>query len=400
MALPQGLVRRGMRVAVADGFGSPRELLAPLAEAAVVVGDVDLVLGWTPVQLPELDLSAFRTITTAIGGPGLRAGIEAGRVRRLPSRLSAVPALLAGPLRPDLLLATLVPGPGGLRFGTEVSWMRGLAEAGVPVAAVLSEGFSADAGRRLPAGDVQIIAPSSIPSSATAAAPAEITVPPPTATDRAIARHVAALVPEGARVQTGPGRLAAAMLAALDVPVRIDSGMLPEAVVDLDERGLLLGVPVATYLAGTRRLYAWADGRRILHPIEIVHDVGRLAASGLGPLIALNTALELDVDGQVNVEGSAAALTGMIGGHPDFAAAGARSVDGLSVIALPGSHRGRATLVRRLSRPVTTPAHDVDVVVTERSAVDLRGLDRAERRAALLDLWGLDEAAMELGDTA
>jgi acyl-CoA hydrolase len=57
------------------------------------------------------------------------------------------------------------------------------------------------------------------------------------------------------------------------------------------------------------------------------------------------------------------------------------------VIALASAHKDRPTLVERLSRPVTTASHDVDVVVTERGTADLRGLDRAERRAALLDLW-------------
>ncbi|HSK61295.1 MAG TPA: acetyl-CoA hydrolase/transferase C-terminal domain-containing protein, partial [Actinomycetospora sp.] len=63
--------------------------------------------------------------------------------------------------------------------------------------------------------------------------------------------------------------------------------------------------------------------------------------------------------------------------------AAARSVRGLSVIALASGHRGRSTRVERLSRPVTTASHDVDVVVTEHGPADLRGLDRGERRHAL-----------------
>jgi len=157
--------------------------------------------------------------------------------------------------------------------------------------------------------------------------------------------------------------------------------------VDLDARGLLIDEPVATYLCGTRRLYDWADGRRVLHPIEVTHDLGRLSAAASEPLVAMNAALEIDLDGQVNVEGVGRTAAGMIGGHPDFAAAGARGA-GLSVIALASSHTGRSTLVRRLSRPVTTASHDVDVVVTEHGIADLRGRTRAERRQALLDLWG------------
>lgn len=123
-----------------------------------------------------------------------------------------------------------------------------------------------------------------------------------------------------------------------------------------------------------------------MRPIEYTHDVSRLT-SAPGPLVALNTALEIDLDGQVNVEGVAGSAAGMIGGHPDFAAAAARG-PGLSVIALPSAHRGRPTLVERLGGPVTTPSHDVDVVVTDRGTADLRGLGRGERRRALSSLWG------------
>ncbi len=177
------------------------------------------------------------------------------------------------------------------------------------------------------------------------------------------------------------------------MPVRVDSGLLADPVVDLDERGLLLGTASATALHGTRRLYDWAHGRGVLREIEYTHDISRLTGGPDDPpLVAMNAALEIDVDGQVNVEGIGDAASGMIGGHPDFAAAAARG-GGLSVIALPSTHRGRPTLVERLGRPVTTPSHDVQVVVTERGSADLRGLGRTERRRALAELWGHGQVA-------
>ncbi|BBG00123.1 MULTISPECIES: acetyl-CoA hydrolase/transferase C-terminal domain-containing protein [Pseudonocardia] len=373
------LVSNGSRVALADGCGTPRTLHGPLSRVAAGRA-VSAVLGWHPAPAPDLDPAAFDDVRVLMGGPGTRAAVESGAAHVVPARLSAVPALLRGPLRPDLLVATVVRGPDGLRFGAEVGYLRGLVDSGTPVAAVLSHGSPcSDAGPALPAGAVTVVAE-------TAEGPAELTVPAPTTDDEAIARRVAALVPPGARIQVGPGRLAAAMAAAIEVPVRLDSGLLPDPVVDLDARGLLLDQPVSTYLAGTRRLYDWADGRALLHPVEHTHDIGRLSAAGAPPLIALNAALEIDVDGQVNVEGLGRSAAGMIGGHPDFAAAGARG-DGLSVIALASLHRGAPTLVERLSRPVSTPSQDVDLVVTERGTADLRGLDRAERRRALLELW-------------
>jgi hypothetical protein len=368
------VVRPGTRVVLGDGCGAPSSLYAPLSEVAE---GVQLVLGWVPGRTDGLDLGAFADVRVLAGGPGLRRPIEAGLAHVVPCRLSAIPSILASTLRPDLVIAQLVRGPDGLHLGAESSYLRGLVDAGIPVAAVLSSAAPlAEAGPPIPEEQVTIV-------GETDETPFVIPNAIPTEADEAIARHVAALVPEGARVQVGPGRLAQAMVGALEVPVHVDSGLLPEPVVDLDEKGLLLSASAA-YLAGTERLYDWARGRGVLHPIEHTHDLGRLSTGA--PLIALNAALEIDHDGQVNVEGLDGKAVGMIGGHPDFSAAAARGT-GVSVIALPSTVKGEPTLVERLSGPVTTASHDVEVVVTERGVADLRGLDRRERRKALTDLW-------------
>lgn len=104
--------------------------------------------------------------------------------------------------------------------------------------------------------------------------------------------------------------------------------------------------------------------------------------------MAINTALEMDLDGQVNVETAKGSAIGGIGGHPDFAFAGAALPGSLSVVAVTTKSRsGHPTLVERLEGPASTPGHDVDIVVTETSTADLRGLDRRERRAAIAALW-------------
>jgi acyl-CoA hydrolase len=76
-----------------------------------------------------------------------------------------------------------------------------------------------------------------------------------------------------------------------------------------------------------------------------------------------------------------------IGGQPDYAAAAARSVGGLSIVAVPTQRGLHRTLVERLGAPASTPGHDVDVVVTELGVADLRGLTRSERRAAIAAVW-------------
>jgi acyl-CoA hydrolase len=374
------LIRPGSLVALGDGVGAPRQASAELSEAAARAGGVRLLLGWTPAADPSLDLTAFADVRTVMPGWGLRRAVDAGLVRALPVRLSAVPALLHGPLRPDVLLATVVPRPGGgLSFGTEVTWMRAAVDAGARVAAVVARRSPCcDAGPALPDDRVVVVGETDEP-------PATLAFTAPGPEHRAIAEHIAGLVPEGARLQVGPGSLGTAVLDAVRAPVRVDSGLLPDDVVDLDRRGMLAGLPTATYLAGGPRLFEWAAGRPLLHRLEHTHDLGRLSTGA--PLIAVNTALQVDDQGQVNVEGLPGAAVGGIGGHPDYAVAATRSVGGLSIVAVPAAHRGRPTLVERLSAPVSTPGHDVDVLVTEDGAVDLRGLDRSERAQAIRGLW-------------
>ena len=170
------------------------------------------------------------------------------------------------------------------------------------------------------------------------------------------------------------------------MPVAVDSGLIGDAVLDLDARVCSLGSPRGAYLAGTEPLDEWSDGRPVLEPVEVTHDVSRLAAHDR--FVAVNTALELDPVGQVNVERVGGQPVGGIGGHADFALAASRSRGGISMIALPSAHRSGPTLVEQLSAPVTTTRADVDVVVTEHGVADLRGLDDREREHALRGLWG------------
>jgi acyl-CoA hydrolase len=102
----------------------------------------------------------------------------------------------------------------------------------------------------------------------------------------------------------------------------------------------------------------------------------------------VNTALEVDLDGQVNVESAGGSAIAGVGGHPDYAVGAVRSAAGLSIVAVPTVRGGHPTLVDRLAVPASTPAHDIDVIVTELGSADLRGLDRRGRRRAIARLWG------------
>src|SRR6187401_3624405 len=96
------VLQPGMRVVVGDGAGAPTGLLGPLSRAAATVGDVSLVLGWCLSLPDDFDPSAFRDVRTVMGGFALRDLVRQGSVRYVPERYAGIPALLHGPLRPDV----------------------------------------------------------------------------------------------------------------------------------------------------------------------------------------------------------------------------------------------------------------------------------------------------------
>jgi acyl-CoA hydrolase len=374
-----------MTVAIGDGAGAPSSLddgsnvLAALSDVARDVGSVRLVLGWLPSPAVGLDPEAFAEVVLLTSNGGAREVLKAKTARFVPTRLAAIPALLSGPLHPDVLVCRLVRRDGRFWFGSEVSFQRALVDAGVPVLAVLADNTpAASAEPAIDPDQVRVLGTSS-------AGPAR-QHREPDSVHEALADAVLAFVPEGARVQYGPGPLGTALLRRATVPLQIDTGLLTDAVVDLDRHGLLMGEPSAAYLVGTERLYDWADSRPILRGIEYTHDLTRL--SGGGSFVAVNTAIEIDQVGQINAEGMGEKVFGGIGGHPDYCTAARMNADGLSIIAVPSTINGRSPLVEHLSRPVTTPAYDVDVIVTESGSADLREADWLQRRALIAELFG------------
>jgi acyl-CoA hydrolase len=379
------VLRHGSTVALGDGVGQARTLQngdavgAVLSRLARQVGNIRLALGWLPAPLDGIDPGAFSEVVTLMPGWGSRSLLQCATARFVPTRLTAVAAVLSDVLRPDVLITRMVERNGALQFGTEVSWQRGLIDADVRVLAVVDTNSpAADAGPPLDPAMVDVVGYSDD-------GPLQIPQKRPDPVHEALADHVLRFVPEGAQMQYGPGPLGTALLNRTTVPLRIDTGLLTDAAVDLDQRGMLIGTPSATYLLGTEKLYDWADGKQILHGTEYTHDAARLSRGG--PFVAMNTAIEIDAFGQINVEGVGDKVVGGIGGHPDYCAAAAKIRNGLSIIAMPSRTNGHSPLVSQLSRPVSTPAYDIDLIVTELGHADLRGADWTRRRHLITELF-------------
>jgi len=202
----------------------------------------------------------------------------------------------------------------------------------------------------------------------------------PKETDLRIAGNAADLVPDGATIECGIGALPNAVVSALKGKrrLRYHSGLVCDAVVDLELEACVGGA-----LIGTPRLFDWARGnaRLRLCSSDVTHGAATLGK--IERFVALNSAVEVDVTGQINGEVARASYVGAVGGALDFVRAANQSPGGLSMIVLPASR-----VVERLSGPVSVPRSEAGVFVTELGVADLRGCTLAERERRMRAIAG------------
>lgn len=333
----------------------------------------DVFLGWMPERREWLD--GPLTGWTHMAGYALRDVIADGRVRYVPTRLSGVPALLAA-LQPDVVVVPGVRRGLELAYAGSIGWAPAAEAAGAQLVVEIDEDAD-DVGAPLIEGPVHRTVTGS------RAHPEPIVVPPGPE-DLRIAELVVDLLPRDATLQFGIGALADAIVRAVDRPVQVWSGFVSDAVAVLAERGFLQGQAVGAYLlpgAGAADLVRTGAARLV--PVTESHGAAFLARQPR--LVAVNTALQIGLDGSVNVERTNGKLVAGIGGHADFSGAAARATDGLSIVAVRATHHDASTIVAAVET-VSTPRCDVDLVVTEHGVADLRGTDDAERAERLIQV--------------
>jgi acyl-CoA hydrolase len=227
-------------------------------------------------------------------------------------------------------------------------------------------------------------------------APLEYAAKPPSDIEARIAANVAGLIEDGATLQVGLGGVASRVFSLLRDrrDLGFHSGLAIDALVDLAESGALTnarktidpGVTVAGILMGSRRLYDFAHlnpalqmrGSEYTHDAQVLRSIDRF--------VAINSAIEVDLTGQVNAEVAAGTYVGAVGGAPDFLRAAHLSRGGLPIIALPATDKGLSRIVANVSGPVSTPRCDAGIVVTEYGVADLRGLPLSLRVKRMIDV--------------
>jgi len=198
--------------------------------------------------------------------------------------------------------------------------------------------------------------------------------------EAAIARHAAEFIPDGAVLECGIGNLPNAVLSAVRgrEGLSFHSGLVPEGVVDLALAQVNGGA-----LMGTQRLFDWARENPALqlHSSDYTHGPAVLAK--LERFVAINSALEVDLTGQVNAEVAKGSYVGAVGGALDFIRAANQSPGGVAIVCLPANR-----VVEELQGPVATPRSEAAVIVTEKGAADLRGCTLRERERRLRAISG------------
>ncbi|MFQ5697391.1 MAG: acetyl-CoA hydrolase/transferase family protein [Myxococcota bacterium] len=226
--------------------------------------------------------------------------------------------------------------------------------------------------------------------------------PEPGALDREIAGHALAYIDPGCTLQTGiggvPNEIAGQLAAQPGGDYGIHTEMFTTGLMRLHRagkvsnlrKGVHEGYSVTTFAAGTRELYDWLDGTRDVRflPVERVNDPAVIAAHR--KMVSINGALAVDLAGQVAADTVGFRQHSGIGGHLDFTGAASRSPGGRSLVCLPSTARTPGERVSRIAAQlapgtrVTTPRHEVDVVITEWGAAELGGRSHRERAEALI----------------
>lgn len=223
----------------------------------------------------------------------------------------------------------------------------------------------------------------------------------PSSVERAIAEHALGYIEDGATLQTGIGGIPTEIADLLALGPGGDYGIHTEMFttglmhlhaagkVSNRNKGVHEGYSVATFAAGTRELYDWLDGNEAVRflPVDRVNAPEVIAANRR--MVSINGALAVDLAGQVAADALAGRQHSGVGGHADFTGAASRAPGGRSLVCLPSTAtvegRSVSRIVARLEAGtlVTTPRHEVDVVVTEWGAAELAGRSVAERAEAL-----------------
>lgn len=393
------LVESGQNVYLGSGCATPHGLVSALTARHEQLEDVNIIhhltMGDAPYAAPEMD-GHFRTSACFVGA-NLREAVNEGRVDYIPVNLHEMARMFTRrvvPLDHALIVVSPPDEHGFCSFGIEV---------GVTKTAALSAGrITAEVNRQMPRtlGD-SFIHVSKIDAFVEVDRDLDEFRPdPPSEIEKAIGRNVAGLIGDGACLQLGLGSIPNAVLDFLDdrQDLGVHTEMFTEALPHLVDKGIVTGEKknfhpgkvVAGFIMGTRDVYDFAHDNALVefHPTAYVNHPMNIARNDR--MVAVNSAIQVDLTGQVCSESIGETIYSGFGGQADFMRGAAMSKGGLPIIALPSvtSDGGVSRIVPLLDHGagVVITRADVHVVVTEYGVARMLGRNVKQRAEALISI--------------
>jgi acyl-CoA hydrolase len=386
------IIRDGDHIVWGSGTGEPVQLIRKFLEQRHRIGRTSVFLGgisYTDMLQPEhadvVTFSGFGAMAR------LRGFCRAGALRVIPCHLSALCGYLeTGIIGSEVVFVKLsAPDDSGqYSFSLENDYLQAaMAGARVVIAEINDQLPWTYFDGRLEASRIDYAVHISEPP---------IEVPPASfgALEKQIAQHISSYIEDGSTIEIGIGAIPDAVLAGVGDrrELGIHSGLIGDRVAELMERGVITnalkpidrGLTVCGSLRGTQRLYKFAHRNRAIRLFTFMHTHRAEILSQLDKFVAINSAIEVDLTGQINAEIAAGVQVGGVGGQGDFLRGANLAARGHAIVAMPSTAlEGKASrIVPRLTGVVTTARSDADVIVTEFGAAELRGqpLDERARR--------------------
>jgi acyl-CoA hydrolase len=382
-------IRAGDTVFVGQGTAEALTLTEALVGQRAQLGGVKVFLGptfsntWQPEHADHLSFSSYGAL-----GNSQRLS-KAGVLDVIPSHMSQLPRLIeCGELAADVVLIQLSPpnAAGEYSFGIANDYLTdALRRARVVIAEINDQVPWTYGSEVLAELRIDYVVRTSRPLL-------ELKGAAIGDTERRIATYAAEFIGDGAVLQTGIGAIPDAILSALHErrDLGVHSGLIGDCVIDLIRRGVMngacktidrgLAVGGVVFASETSYQFLHENAQVLLQTVRHTHNLQVMAA--LDNFIAINSAIEVDLSGQVNAEVAGGNYIGAVGGQLDFVRGAWASRGGRSIIALPATTKSDSIsrIVARIdSGNVTTPRSDADLIVTEWGAAELRGQPLKER---------------------
>ncbi len=392
-------IQSGDRVFLTGNCSVPQTVLAALVQRAPQLKDVEICHALTvgPADYVGPQVEGHLRVNTMFISQNIRQAVQEGRADFTPVLLSEFPLLFKnGHLPVDVALVHLSPPDehGFCSFGVEVGLSKSPAESAKIIIAEVNNQMP----RTLGDSFIHV-------SRLDYIVPVDYELPEiimggenPSEVIEKIAGYIAELIPDGATMQMGIGAIPDAVLKYLfdKKDLGVHTELFSDGVIDLVEAGVLTnarkslhtGKIIAGFILGSQRLYRWVHNNPLieLHRTEYVNDPFVVAQNER--MVAINSAIEVDLTGQVCADSIGPKLYSGVGGQLDFIYGASRAKDGVPIIALPSTAKSFSRIVPMLKQGagVVTTRNHVRYVVTEYGVANLYGKSIRERAQALINI--------------